>query len=208
MKSHYGTTVAGILSLWFVAAVAAAANHVFEGRPGQPPLALLAFATLPILLMVGWYAFSAGFRSFVLSLDPRTLTFLQGWRIAGLSFVALVTFNILPNAFGLSAGYGDIFIGLTAPFVALKLTAPSSRNWFMLWQLLGIVDLVTAVSLGVASRAGHPSTFAMTVLPLSVIPTFAVPIALLLHLVSIRQARAWNASTELQARTRVQASAA
>ena len=208
MKSHYGIAVAGILLLWFVAAVGAAANHVFEGRPGQPPLALLAFATLPILLLVGWYAFSAGFRSFVLSLDPRTLTFLQGWRIVGLSFVALESFQILPKAFGLSAGYGDIFIGLTAPFVALKLITPSSRNWFMLWQLLGIADLVTAVSLGVASTTGHPSTFAMSVLPLSVIPTFAVPVALMLHLVSIRQARAWNAGTQLPTRTRVQAPAA
>jgi hypothetical protein len=35
----------------------------------------------------------------------------------------------------------------------------------------------------------------MTVLPLSLIPTFAVPLLLILHLISIAQAKSWNAAS-------------
>jgi hypothetical protein len=34
---------------------------------------------------------------------------------------------------------------------------------------------------------------AMTVLPMSLIPTFAVPLLLILHLIAIAQARQWTA---------------
>ena len=60
------------------------------------------------------------------------------------------------------------------------------------WQFFGMLDLVTAVTLGVlASPApvgilGHAvATEAMTVLPLSMIPTFAVPLLFILHIVTI-----------------------
>ena len=69
------------------------------------------------------------------------------------------------------------------------------KGSFIAWQLLGMLDLVTAVTLGVlASPApvgilGHGvTTEAMTLLPLSVIPTFAVPLLLILHIISIAQA--------------------
>lgn len=209
MKStRYRNALTGILSSWFLASVWASAQHVFVGKPGTPPLALLAFTTIPLVGFLGWYALSPGFRSFILSLDPGTLTFLQAWRIVGLAFVALEAFQILPSAFGLSAGYGDVFIGLTAPLVALKLAAPRSRNYFIFWQLLGIADLIAAMVLGVSSASGHPSTFAMSVLPLSVIPTFAVPVALMLHLVSIRQARTLRPAQDERRQARVQPSLA
>ena len=35
----------------------------------------------------------------------------------------------------------------------------------------------------------------MTVLPLSLIPTFAVPLLLILHLISIAQAKSWDAAS-------------
>ena len=57
-----------------------------------------------------------------------------------------VTENLLPAVFALPAGYGDIFIGATAGLVAWKLAAPHHRASFIVWQLLGMLDLVTAVS--------------------------------------------------------------
>jgi len=66
-------------------------------------------------------------------------------------------------------------IGATAAFAAWKLAGPMRRNRFILWQVLGITDLVTAAGLGTTARllSPHgPSKVAMTVLPLSLIPTF------------------------------------
>jgi hypothetical protein len=95
----------------------------------------------------------------------------------------------------LPAGWGDIAIGATAPFIALKLANPDHRKSFIFWQLLGITDLVTAVGNGVTARLINPhgiATSAMTVLPMSLIPTFAVPLFMILHFISIAQARQWH----------------
>src|SRR5260370_18835594 len=92
----------------------------------------------------------------------------QVWRISGFTFVLLQARNLLPAIFALPAGYGDMFIGATATLVAWQLTSPSHRNSFILWQLLGITDLVTAVSLGATARLldpGGPSMLPLTVLP-------------------------------------------
>jgi hypothetical protein len=57
-------------------------------------------------------------------------------------FVLLAAQGVLPAMFARPAGYGDILIGLTAPFVAWKLSNPGHRGSFILWQALGILDLV------------------------------------------------------------------
>jgi hypothetical protein len=63
--------------------------------------------------------------------------------------------------------------------------------------VLGIVDLVVAVSIGYLAGLGPnpllhmtPSTEAVALLPLALIPTTAVPLAIALHLVSLRRLRA------------------
>src|SRR5260370_34289570 len=59
-----------------------------------------------------------------------------------------------------------------------------------------MADLVMAVSFGtpdsLLSPHGPPMT-AMTVLPLSLVPTFIVPLLLIFHVICIAQARAWKA---------------
>ena len=102
--------------------------------------------------------------------------------------------------FALPAGWGDIAIGVTAPFVALYLTREAGRKKsFITWQLFGILDLVIAVSMGVLASPTPVGIFArgittdfMTTLPLSLIPTFAVPLLMVLHVISIAQAARWQ----------------
>jgi len=68
---------------------------------------------------------------------------------------------------------------------------------FIGWQILGIVDLVTAIGSGTMSQIisrSQVTTAPMTVLPLSLIPTFAVPLFLILHIICIAQARRWQES--------------
>jgi hypothetical protein len=57
-----------------------------------------------------------------------------------------------------------------------------------------MLDLVTAVTLGATVALINPNgipTSPMTVLPMSLIPTFAVPLLLLLHIICIAQALRW-----------------
>jgi hypothetical protein len=193
--TNYGKLTTSLIAIWAVFSLTASAFHVFRNGPNDPPLALGLAAVIPIVLFALWYSLSKDFRGFTLSLSPRVLTLVQSWRIVGYAFLILAAYGILPKLFAWPAGWGDIFIGATAPFVALKWTKNSRRGSFILWQAIGIVDLVNAVTLGALSGYIDPRGIgggAMTVLPLSLIPTFLVPLFLILHLISIAQARRWS----------------
>jgi hypothetical protein len=194
-NAKYAKLTTGLITIWFLFALTASALHIFRTDPDQPPLRFGLAVLIPLGIFVVWSAASQSFRQFLMSLNPRTLTLVQAWRIAGYAFLVLYTYNILPGHLALPAGWGDIAIGATAPFVAMKLANPENRKGFIFWQLLGITDLVTAVFMGVAARFINPhgiATSAMTVLPMSLIPTFAVPLFMILHFICIAQARQWQ----------------
>ena len=194
-NAKYAKLTTGLIFVWFLFSLTASALHVFSNAPDQPPIPFGLAVSIPIGIFVIGSAASQPFRQFLLSLNPRTLTFVQAWRIAGFVFLVLYAYGILPGQLALPAGWGDIVIGATAPFVAMKLANPTHRKSFIFWQLLGITDLVLAVGLGVSANLINPqaiATSAMTVLPMSLIPTFAVPLFLILHFISIAQARQWQ----------------
>ncbi len=194
-NARYGKLTSGLIAAWFIFALAASAFHMFNTDPNLPPLALGLAVLTPIAVFLFWYLTSAGLRQFALSLDPRTVTLVHSWRIAGFTFLAFYSAGVLPGFFALPAGWGDIAIGATAPLAALKLANFSRRRSFIFWQILGIFDLVLAVTLGTAARLISPhgvTTGVMTVLPMSLIPTFAVPLLIILHVICIAQARHWE----------------
>ncbi len=194
--SKYAKLSAGLLAAWLVFTLSSSALHLYVNAPNTPPIAFGLAVLTPIVVSLVWFASSPGFRQFLLSLSPRALTLVQSIRIAGFVFLVLGSYKILPAFFALSAGWGDIMIGATAPFAALWLTKPAHRKGFIFWQLLGIADLVNALAMGTLGGVIDPHgipTAAMTVLPMSYIPTFAVPVCLILHIICIAQARRWPA---------------
>jgi len=72
---------------------------------------------------------------------------------------------------------------------------PQRSGRFIFWNLLGVADLVMAVTLGVLSSEGPAgilvrnglTTRIMTELPMSLIPTFAVPLLLIFHTIVLAQ---------------------
>jgi hypothetical protein len=196
--SNYAKLAASLLVLWFAASFLASAKGLLQNNPLAPPLGLLMAVLLPIILFFVWFNVSSGFREFALSLDLKALTVVQSWRFVGFGFLALYAYGILPASFALPAGLGDMAIGITAPLIALRFSDSRYRSLFLLWNALGITDLVTAVSMGAASRGAHPSTAPMAVLPLSLVPAFAVPLLTILHVIAIAQARRWPAGDAVQ----------
>ena len=139
-----------------------------------------------------------GFRAFVLSLDLSLAAGVQAWRAGGLGFLALYAYGVLPGAFAWPAGLGDIAIGVTAPWVARRSIGRAGFAFsrvFAVWNLLGILDLVVAVSVGGLSTAlatgatGEVTTGPMAQLPLVLIPAYLVPLFIVLHLAALFQAR-------------------
>jgi hypothetical protein len=189
-----------VLGLWF--GVVALLSHagLFVTEAAQPPLALLTAVILPIAMFAIAYLAFEPFRRFVREGNPVLLTNVQSWRILGGTFVVLLSFGLLPATFALPAGLGDMAIGITAPFIARLVGTPFRwRPLFTVWQVLGILDLVVAVGTGAGTRAfpqlGGGSVngelmIVMSQLPLSLIPTFAVPLFIILHLASLAQVRA------------------
>lgn len=193
-------TLLGLLALWFLAVSLAAYGRIFDSaspRLLRGSLLLGLCAVAPILLFAVWFMASAAFREYVLSINPTVLTAVQTWRIAGIVFIILCIRGFLPGSFAYPAGFGDMAIGLTAPFIAYAWSRNKlSARGFVFWQALGMTDLIVAVTTGVLSSpskigilAHGTTTRLMGLLPLSLIPTFAVPLLFILHIICIAQIR-------------------
>jgi hypothetical protein len=187
-----------VLTAWFVLVVSLGAFGAFVGRPGTPPIAIAVGVGAPLLLFFIWLWLSQSFRDFILSLDLRLIAAIQGWRWAGLGLLALYAHNVLPAMFALPAGLGDMAVGFAAPWIMLALVRRpgfAASPAFIRWNVLGIFDLIVAISLGTLSatlstgKPGEISTAAMATLPLLLIPTFLVPLFLMLHAAALMQSR-------------------
>ena len=186
---------AAVIAVWFLFAVTGSLLGVFDSEP-RPPLTLGLAAVVPVGVFAVLYLTSVKFQEFVQSLDLRVLTLAQTWRVGGIVFLILHHQGALPGVFAVPAGWGDFAIGITAPIVAWYWRRPFPSKTFIVWNVLGSADLVLAVILGVlASRtpvgilAGDVTTRLMGQFPLSLIPTFFVPLLLILHLISLSRVR-------------------
>jgi hypothetical protein len=191
-----GITVAAVLAAWLAAVLTLGANRMFVGPHGAPPFALLIAFVAPLFAFVLAYRTSSAFRTFVLGADPRLLVAMQAWRFAGFAFVALYAHDILPGYFAWPAGLGDMAIALTAPLMLAGLIRSpgfATSRGYVVWNLLGLLDLFTAVATGAIGSfliaSEKITTAAMADLPLVLVPAFLVPIFIMMHFAALAQAR-------------------
>jgi len=183
-----------VLAGWFFVAVWLGVSGALRAQ-GGPPLGIAAAIVLPLIA----FALDRRFGSPVLGgfqrLDLPALIGLQTFRIVGVIFIVAWLGGTLPGGFALPAGIGDVAIGLTAPLVASAVAdrRPHHVALARLWNVLGAADLITAVGSGVLHGhspigllAGPVGTDGMAAYPLSLIPTFLVPLAFMLHLCTFR----------------------
>ncbi len=191
-------TAVAVLALWFLLALGGSLLGVFSATLSDIPIPLGLAAGLPVGLFTIAYARSVEVQRFVLALDLRQVVLAQTWRVVGIIFVILYAYGLLPGVFALPAGWGDFAIGMTAPlFVSWLLwrgAVPLAA--FVAWNLLGILDLVVAVTLGALASSARfgilaepVTTVIMGQFPLSLIPTFLVPLFIILHLIALIHSR-------------------
>ncbi len=104
--------------------------------------------------------------------------------------------GILPGGFAWPAGLGDIAMAITAPWIAARVAADDQFRFsrgFLVWNLFGIADFVTAVSLGTLylwpGFASSVDTALMQRLPFALIPCFFVPLVAMAHITLLEQRR-------------------
>jgi hypothetical protein len=187
-----------VLTVWFLLVVSLGAVGAFVAPPRTPPFPIAIGVGAPLLLFMIWLRRSQSFREFVLTLDLRFIAGMQAWRWAGFGFLALYAHGVLPAFFALPAGLGDMAIGFTAPWIILTLLRRpefAASAAFVRWNVLGILDLVVAVTIGALSAMlasgapGEISAGPMARLPLLLIPAFLVPLFLMLHIAALMQSR-------------------
>jgi len=134
----------------------------------------------------------ASVRRLIARVPLHWLVGVQLYRVVGggLFLIAWLQDDV-PGEFALPAGIGDVTVGILAPLVALLIVRQGVERAGPVvvgWCALGITDLVVAVTGGFLTA---PSAFqqlaldepnaAITSYPLVLIPTFAVPVSIVLH---------------------------
>ena len=187
-------TLAATLSLAFVVWLAVAQylgaeNVYFAVRNSTPPVVLLGLL-IPVAGAAIGFWLSERFRAFANAIPLHWLVAAQVYRVGGGIFLVLWLDGRLPWQFALPAGFGDVATGIAAVFVAMQLeqNKPGSDRAVYAWSLFGIADLVIALTMGALTSPGLPHLVAfdtpnmlITAYPLVMVPTFAVPLALILH---------------------------
>ena len=184
------------VGLWLAALVAIGALGGFgPGVTGPvPTVGIALFAALATGLIA--YFRVPRFRERVLRIPLPVLIAANIGRVVGVFFLILYGVGRLHAPFAPSAGWGDVFVGVVALPLAAMAAAGSARPlWIGLWNAFGMLDLITAVALGVLSQPGTPfhlfgSAETVTHLPWVLVPTFLVPVYFLMHLLIFRQLRA------------------
>ena len=187
-----------LLGTWLVLAFWLAASGASRGSNTEAlPIAALAMA-LTISVGLGIVATSETARGILAATPPHLLIGVQVYRIIGAIFLVLFALGRAPGVFALPAGWGDVLVGVSAPIVAwlYRSDAARWRGLAILWNIIGITDLVVAVTMGVLTSPGplqrlafDPPNVLITSFPLVLIPAVLVPASILLHLFSLRSLR-------------------
>ena len=162
---------------WFAAAVAA--GHWLALRHLPPPaVAALAPALAALLWMLTRRV--PALRDGCDALDPRALVLLQAVRASGLYFLIGDSASELPRGLALIAGAGDLVVAVMALPVALAPIGEEARGRAIrIWSVVSLLSLLA--STGELLRLGVAEPLRLlpfAVLPLSLYPTFLLPLLL------------------------------
>ena len=184
-------TTVTIAGLWIGLAVALATTGIYAVTATPVP-AVGVMVALPLIVIGVATLLSARVRETLLALPVPLLLGLNALRILPGAFILLLASQgKLSGPFPQSAGWGDIIVGVMA--IPLLLAAArnfaGSRRALLAWNILGTLDLLEAVALGVLSAPGSPlqifggavGSTAMWSLPWSSIPTLLVPFYFITH---------------------------
>jgi hypothetical protein len=169
-----------VLVLWFLAACAAGVT----GRVAMlhPPLPQVIIALLTAALIAAGVA-NAGFREWLAEVNLRPIVALHVTRFVGFAFLEYAKRGLLPREFAVPAGWGDILVATVAINIVMFLPRPASKPWLLLaWNALGLADILNVVFTAARLAMADPASMrALMQFPMSVVPTFLVPLIIASH---------------------------
>jgi hypothetical protein len=165
---------------WLGLAIAlGASGRLAELRPPAPQLVLGGLTAG--LLIAG--ATAPGFRAWLWQMDLRSIVALHLTRFIGIYFLALYARGELPYAFAVPGGWGDILVASLALLLLVKVPHLERRPHVLIgWNLLGLADILLVAGTATRLALTDPASMqALLRLPLSLLPTFLVPLIIASH---------------------------
>ena len=176
--------IAFVLVSWFAIIFAMTTSGILAR--GNTAGIVLAIA-VPLLAGVALLIVSPTFRQIIDAMPQHWLIGIQTLRVGGFVILVLVDMRLVPTAFGTQAGFGDVLVGILAPMVAYwyYLNKPFARGVAIGFAAIGFLDLINAGIQGLV--LAPPGGFAPQIAPFFLlVPTYAVPLFILLHIYSLR----------------------
>ncbi len=174
--------------LWLICALVAGSTGVLTRLPLPALQGVLILLTALVLL--AWRRIGM-VRTWVEALEPSALVLLHTTRFVGIYFLLLYRRGMLPYDFAVRGGWGDIIVATLALAVCFWPLAPDKRRRLMvIWNVVGTLDLLFVLATaGRLGLAGDPLMWNLTMLPLSLLPTFLVPLLLATHFILFQRLR-------------------
>jgi len=193
-QKKFLNTFSGVLIVWvLIVSVLSLAGimgnfQVFPFNIG--PLLIIPFITII------FFTFSKSLREVLLHIHPARIIRLQVFRV----FVEVLLWllfieNVLPVQMTFEGRNFDVLSGLSAPVIAfLAFRNNLSKPVLIIWNLICLGLLINIVTVAILSMPtpfryfmNEPANTIVAQFPVSLLPTFLVPLAYLLSFISIRQ---------------------
>lgn len=175
-----------------------ALDRFFNDFSFHPPRIL--FAVLPAFVGMLYLAFHPLTLRWIREIPQRWLIGLQVFRVAiEIQLWYLYGAGLVPRLLTFEGRNFDILVGLSAPVVAWYVHRAHKRNEGMPqlvagWNAVGLLLLTNVVVHGILAMPTKfqvftepPGNIGMTLFPWIWLPTFIVPFAYLLHILSLRR---------------------
>jgi hypothetical protein len=188
MKDNSNRVVTLVFLGWLCFAVGLASW--FHGA--SAPAVAATVCTLTALVLLACWKISP-VRVWMLNVDLRWLVLFHMTRLfAGAYLLVLCQRDQLPCEFARPAGWGDIVVAVLALAVVGAMRTQFAKTLLLIWNTIGLIDIIFVVFS--AFRFGlkdWQSMHALRELPLSLLPTFLVPLIIASHvLIFVRLPRA------------------
>ena len=182
------------LFIWMVFVSAWSLSGVM-GNFTKFPFNFMPVILIPLITAI-IITFSKSFNEILKHIPSSHLIRLQSFRV----FVELLLWilfiaNIAPVQMTFEGRNFDIISGLSAPIIAwLASQNKISKKWLIVWNVICLGLLINIVTVAILSTPSplrvfmnEPSNTIVTIFPFSWLPGFLVPLAYILHFLSLKQ---------------------
>lgn len=185
-------TTVSLLLCWFLLLFSLGRANIFQatGELGLMTLAPLIAIFLPVVIYFICYNKYPMFQRLVHALPQWLLLGMHAFRVIGGLFLVFFVFGLLHPLFAEPAGWGDLLAAaLALPAAIISTISFRYKKTLLYWfHAIGLLDFLIAISLGFyATVFLYPANNAIGMIPLVWIPTFGVPLLIILHILSVQK---------------------